>query len=136
LPPEEGTVVALAWSPDGRRIACGTTKGQVSIIDAESGRLLKMLPRHARDVAGIAWPPDDRTLVTADAECVRFSDIATTTTLDEVRPGWNIESLDFMSGDRPPVLVIAGSEAAASGMGREPRLGIFNLDRTLEGGSP
>jgi serine/threonine protein kinase/WD40 repeat protein len=136
LPPEEGTVIALAWSPDGRRIACGTTKGQVSIIDAESGRLLKMLPRHARDVAGIAWPPDDRTLVTADAECVRFSDIATTTTLDEVRPGWNIESLDFMSGDRPPVLVIAGSEAAASGMGREPRLGIFNLDRTLEGESP
>ena len=136
LPPDEGIVVALAWSPDGRRIACGTTKGQVSIIDAESGRLLKLLPRHARDVAGIAWPPDDRTLVTADAECVRFSDIATTTTLDEVRPGWNIESLDFMSGAGPPVLVIAGSEAAASGMGREPRLGIFDLDRTLEGESP
>lgn len=137
VPPDEGIVVAVAWSPDERRIAYGTTKGQVSIIDAESGRVLKVLPRHSRDIAGLAWPPDGRTLVTADAECVRFTDITTATTLDEVRPGWNVESLDFMSGDGPPLLVIAGSEATAGGdMGRESRLGILDLDHSLAGAAP
>lgn len=137
VPPEEGIVVAVAWSPDERRIACGTTKGQVSIIDVQTGRLLKVLPRHSRDIAGLAWPPDDRTLVTADAECVRFTDIATATTLDEVRPGWNVESLDFRSGDGPPRLVIAGSEAATGGdVGRASRLGILDLDHSLDGALP
>jgi WD40 repeat protein len=137
LPPDEGIVIALAWSPDERRIAYGTTQGQVSIIDARSGQVLKALTRHTSDVAGIAWPPDDRTLVTANAECVRFTDIATATTLDEMRPGWNVESLDFMSGHGHPLLVIAGSEAAAGGeVGRASRLGILDLGFTLDGGSP
>ena len=137
LPPDDGTIVAIAWSSDERQIAFGTNKGQVSIIDALSGRPIKMLPRHARDVAGIVWPPDGRTLVTADAECVRFLDITTATTIDEVRPGWNIESVGFTPGGVRPAVVIAGSAPATAGaVGRAPQMGILDLGRTLDGGSP
>lgn len=137
LPAEGGIVVTLAWSPDGQRLAFGTSQGRMSIIEAKSGEMIKNFPRHGRELAGMVWAPDGRTLITADAECVRVSDVATTTALDEVRPGWNIESLDFEGGDGPPTLVVAGSVAVVTGdLGREPRVGIVNFSHTLDGGLP
>lgn len=137
LPAEEGIVVRLAWSPDGQSLAFGTSQGRVSIIEAKSGKAIRQFPRHSRELVGMVWAPDGRTLVTADAECMRFSDVSTATTLDEVRPGWNIESLDFEGGDDAPTLVVAGSVAVVSGdLGREPRVGIVNFSHTLDGGLP
>jgi hypothetical protein len=132
---EAGLVVKLAWSPDGRQLAYGTSEGRVATIDAASGATIKTFPKHSREVAGIVWSSAGRTLVTADAASVRFSDIATTMTFDELRPGWIIEDMDFVgAGDAgtSPLLVIAGSAvAAAGGNDREARLGIFDLRHSL-----
>ncbi len=132
---EAGLVVKLAWSPDGRQLAYGTSEGRVATIDAASGAAIKTFPKHAREVVGIVWSPAGRTLVTADSECVRVADVATTMTFDELRPGWIIEAMDFVgAGDAgtSPLLVIAGSVPAASGGNdREARLGLFDLRHSL-----
>jgi WD40 repeat protein len=134
LPTETGLVVKVAWSPDGRRIVYGTDDGRVARIDSETGATVSTFPKHAREVIGIVCSSDGRSLVTADAECVRFSDVATTMMFDEVRPDWIIEDLDFDDrgdGEPGPLLVIAGSAAAPEGSGLEPRVGIFDLRRSL-----
>jgi len=131
---EAGVVVKLAWSPDGRQLAYGTSEGRVATIDAASGATIKTFPKHAREVAGIVWSSAGRTLVTADAESMRFSDVATTMTFDELRPGWIIEDMDFVGAGEAgtsPLLVIAGSAVAASGGNdREARLGLFDLQHS------
>jgi serine/threonine protein kinase/WD40 repeat protein len=135
LPDDAGLIVKLAWSPDGAMVAYGTNDGQARSVDAMSGEVIKTFPKHSRELAGIVWSPDGRTLVTADAECVRFADVATAMTLDEVRPGWSIEDMEFSGSDADgdsPTLVIAGSAAtAADGSDRETRVGIFDLHRRL-----
>jgi eukaryotic-like serine/threonine-protein kinase len=132
---EAGLVVKLAWSPDGRQLGYGTSEGRVATIDAASGATIKTFPKHAREVVGIVWSPAGRTLITADSECVRVSDVATTMTFDELRPGWIIEAMDFVgAGDAgtSPLLVIAGSvPAAAGGTDRKARLGLFDLRHSL-----
>jgi WD40 repeat protein len=132
---EAGLVVKLAWSPDGRQLAYGTSEGRVATIDAASGETIKTFPKHAHEVAGIVWSSAGRTLVTADAASVRFSDVATTMTFDELRPGWIIEDMDFIgAGDvgTSPLLVIAGSSTAASGgADREACVGLFNMQHSL-----
>ena len=132
---EAGLVVKLAWSPDGRQLAYGTSEGRVATIDAASGATIKTFPKHAREVAGIVWSSAGRTLVTADAASVRFSDVATTMTFDELRPGWIIKDMDFVgAGDAnaSPLLVIAGSAIPATGgTAREARVGLFDLRYSL-----
>jgi hypothetical protein len=85
---------------------------------------------------GLAWSPAGRTVISADIESVRFSDVATTMTFDELRPGWSIEDLEvvgFGAAGTGPLLVIAGSAATAvEGSDREARVGILDLHRSLE----
>jgi len=140
LGPEDGLVVKVAWSPDGTRLGYGTNKGETAIIDAGSGASLGVLPKLAREVTGIAWAPDGRTIVTSDAECLRFSDVATLITFDELRPGWSIEDLEAVGPTTAcpwPALVIAGSViTSAGGTAREPRLGIVDLRHSLPPAGP
>jgi len=135
LPEPAGPIVKLAWSPDGQRLAYGTYNGHVATIDATTGRTIVTFPKHAREVTGLGWSADARTLVTADAEGVRFSDIATTMTFDEVRPGWTIENIALaVPGNSATghLLVIAGSAVVApGGTDREARVGIFDLRHSL-----
>jgi len=117
LAPEAGLVVKIAWSPDGTRLAYGTTLGQMAVIDAASGAVVKTFAKHGREVTGMVWPLDGRTLVTADAECVRFTDATTAITWDELRPGWNIEDVACAGAEGAgggPLLVLAGSAPATS----------------------
>lgn len=132
-----GLIVTLAWSPDGRRLACGKSDGRVEIVDAETGAGVASLPNHSREVVGLLWSDDGRTLVSADGECIRFSSPETMVTLDEVRPGWAIEGIDMStSGDAGErcLLVIVGSAIlgmAEGGADREGRLGVIDLSRRL-----
>lgn len=104
-------IVELAWSPDGRRLAYGTNRGVVRVIDVASGATLYDLAALSREITGILWLDDGRTLVTADTECVRICDARTATTYDEVRPDWRIEKLSLSFGGpagASPIVVIAG----------------------------
>jgi WD40 repeat protein len=70
LGPFPHPIYALAYMPDGSRIAGATktsdTSGRVMVWDAATGRLLSTFGEHRASVNTLAYSPDSRTLVTAD----------------------------------------------------------------------
>ena len=62
--PDSGGFQALAWSPDGRRLAAGERRNTARVWDATTGRELLAM-RHAGPVTAVAWSPDGQCLVTA-----------------------------------------------------------------------
>src|SRR5258706_53868 len=59
------TVFAVAWSPDGRRIASGGNDSTVQVWDAKSGRRLLTYPGHAAPVRAVAWSHDGTRIASA-----------------------------------------------------------------------
>src|SRR5689334_13124133 len=53
-------VSALAWSPDGRRIASGSHDGTVQVWEATTGKLLLTYRGHLAQVRTVGWSPDGR----------------------------------------------------------------------------
>jgi WD repeat-containing protein 61 len=58
-------VLSVAYSPDGRRIACGSMDGGVALFDVASGRPLCSLPGHHRPVRSVAFSADSTKVLTA-----------------------------------------------------------------------
>lgn len=58
---------SVAWSPDGRNIACAT-RNTVLIIDAHTGQTIKKLLNHSQGVYCVAWSPDGKTLASGSAD--------------------------------------------------------------------
>jgi len=57
---------ALAWSPDGGRVAVSSVSGQVAIYNGENGDVLHLIElAHEDGCDAIAWRPDGKTLATA-----------------------------------------------------------------------
>ena len=113
---ELGSVRAVAWAPDGASFVIGTNVGGVDRYDAATGLSLGTLARHPREIRSLEWAPDGRTLVTVAADGARFSDVRTTTVLDDFSPGWTIESGRLAAAeDGSIVLVIAGNDGPAPG---------------------
>lgn len=133
LAPRVSPGILLAWSPDGTRLAWGSTGGLAGILDARTGRQTTALTSFARAVRGIEWADDGRSLVIADEESVRLVD-ATGTTFDEIRPGWRIESMAIQRAIGAERLVVAGdafvpaADGAATG-----RILVLDLSRRLPG---
>jgi WD40 repeat protein len=69
---EEGrTVRALAWSPDGKRLACACTDGKTRLWDPATSKSVQFLEAHARLMA---WSPDSQTLALGMDNLVRLYD--------------------------------------------------------------
>jgi WD40 repeat protein len=60
-----GEMVCLAFSPNGRLLACGDRLGQVRIFEAGTPRLVGLLLGHTSGVNAVAWSRDGKRLATA-----------------------------------------------------------------------
>ena len=129
------TVTALAWSPDGRSIAYGTSIGTVQTIDADSGTPRGTFSNHLGRIRALRYSHDGRILVSCDADGVRISDVGTTAVLDELRPGWSVAAIDLppaLSGSREAGLLVVGAARAIPGREAESgRLLWLDLGRRL-----
>ncbi len=70
-------VLALAFSPDGRRLVSGHAGGQIALWDLASGKPLLPQQRHEDDVAVVRFSPDGRRVVSGgDDDTARLWDAA------------------------------------------------------------
>ena len=53
----ERFVMSVAYSPDGKLIACGTQIGTVVIFDVEAGKLVSVLEGHYKPVRSLTFTP-------------------------------------------------------------------------------
>ena len=47
----------MAYSPDGKRLACGSMDGTVGVFDVASGKLLHTLDGHFKPVRALTFTP-------------------------------------------------------------------------------
>jgi WD40 repeat protein len=62
---QNGAIAALAWSPDGRRIAVAGAAPEVNIYDAETGAHVAACKGHAAGIYTVTFSPDSATLAAA-----------------------------------------------------------------------
>jgi WD40 repeat protein len=75
---QNGAIAALAWSPDGRRIAVGGAAPEVNIYDAESGAHVAVCKGHAAGIYTVAFSPDSAVVAAGGFDgMVRLYDAAT-----------------------------------------------------------
>jgi WD40 repeat protein len=87
LPRQEGAIAALAWSPDGRRIAVAGAAPEVNVYDPETGTLVAQCKGHKAGIYTVAFSPDSTMAAAAGFDgMVRLYDAATGTLKKEFVP--------------------------------------------------
>jgi WD40 repeat protein len=75
---QNGAIAALAWSPDGRRIAAAGAAPEINIYDAETGARVSACKGHAAGIYTVAFSPDSATLASGGFDgMVRLYNAAT-----------------------------------------------------------
>jgi len=102
----------LVWSPDGERLAVGSTDGRAMILDSLTGEATTELASYATMVRGIIWAHNRSSVIVADEKCIRLCDAISGVTLDEIRPGWAINHIALVEGSgRRQYLAVTGNRS-------------------------
>jgi WD40 repeat protein len=63
--PSDVEISAIAYAPNGNRLAMADTDGLIQIVDTESGEALATMEGHEGLVSRLAWSPDGTTVASA-----------------------------------------------------------------------
>jgi len=75
---QRGVIAALAWSPDGSRIAVAGAAPEVNVYDADTGARVAACSGHSAGIYSVGFSPDGATLATGGFDgTVRLYDAAT-----------------------------------------------------------
>jgi WD40 repeat protein len=83
----EGWVRAIAWSPDGRRIASTSEDKAVQIWEVAKGKQIATYHGHADWVGIVMWSPDSKRIVSASK--------------DNIVQVWSTEHVPVINSTRP-----------------------------------
>jgi WD40 repeat protein len=77
LDQQNGAIAALAWSPDGRRIAVAGAAPEINVYDADTGGRVAACKGHTAGIYTVAFNPDSSVLAAGGFDgMVRLYDVA------------------------------------------------------------
>jgi WD40 repeat protein len=95
-----GAVVISTLSPDGRLVATSSSGPEIQVWEAATGRRLRQLDGHEKEIVALAWAEGGRTLLSAGLDrTVRTWDAATGKEVRKVPARGNVKT-EWRSGPR------------------------------------
>ncbi len=107
-----GEVLSIAFSPDGKIMAIGTSDKKVVIWDVATWKIIKLIDTNDDRVTALAFSPDGKILASGDRRnMVYFLDTAMWKTVSKMKAYSDIESLSF-NQDGSLLAIACGREKA------------------------